>query len=47
MDLKEARCPHCGHLLFYARVADVEIKCMRCKRVVQVKIKEQSEPHIK
>ncbi|PAF31856.1 hypothetical protein CHI14_09385 [Paenibacillus sp. 7516] len=47
MDLQQVRCPHCRHLLFNARIADVEIKCLRCKRIVVVKIKEQSEPHIK
>ncbi|WP_411736099.1 Com family DNA-binding transcriptional regulator [Paenibacillus sp. M2] len=47
MDLQQVRCPKCGHLLFKARTADVEIKCLRCKQIVQVKIKEQSVPHIK
>lgn len=36
--MREVRCPHCNWLLFVARSADVEIKCPRCKRIVNVKI---------
>lgn len=43
--MKEVRCPHCNQLFFIARSADLEIKCQRCKKIVIVKIEEQSEPH--
>ena len=44
--MKEIRCPLCGWLLFVARgEGEVEIKCTRCKKIVKVKIGEQSEPH--
>ena len=46
-NMQKVKCPQCGHLLFYARVAELEIKCLRCKRVVAVKLEEQSEPHFK
>ncbi|UPK45770.1 Com family DNA-binding transcriptional regulator [Paenibacillus pabuli] len=45
--MEKVKCPHCGHLLFKARSADLEIKCLRCKKIVEVKMKEQSEPHTK
>lgn len=45
--MKKIHCPNCGQTLFFARVADIEIKCLRCKKLVNVKIEEQSEPHIK
>lgn len=41
------QCPHCKHLLFYAKLADLEIKCIRCKKIITVKFEEQSEPHSK
>jgi len=47
MLMKKIQCPHCGQTLFYARSADLEIKCQRCKKILTVKLKEQSEPHIK
>jgi phage FluMu protein Com len=44
--VKEVRCPLCDWLLFVARgEGEVEIKCTRCKKIVKVKIKGQSEPH--
>jgi phage FluMu protein Com len=44
--VKEVRCPLCDWKLFVARGnAEVEIKCPRCKKIVKVKIGEQSEPH--
>lgn len=45
--MKKIQCPHCGQTLFYAKVADLEIKCQRCKRITKVNFKEQSEPHSK
>lgn len=38
--MRKVRCPNCGQTLFYARSADVEIKCTRCKNVINVKIEE-------
>jgi len=46
--MKEIRCPHCGWKLFLAEGrASIEIKCPRCKRIVEVKVEGQSEPHSK
>ncbi|WP_429351309.1 Com family DNA-binding transcriptional regulator [Paenibacillus sp. 4624] len=45
--MEKVKCPHCGHLLFKAILAHVEIKCIRCKNIVVVKLMEQSEPHTK
>ena len=46
--MEEIRCPHCNWLLFMARgTAEIEIKCPRCKRIVEVKVEGQSEPHSK
>lgn len=40
--MREVRCPHCNWLLFMARVADVEIKCRRCRRLVRIKVDRAS-----
>lgn len=45
MNMKKVTCPHCGQTLFFARTAELEIKCQRCRKIITVKMKEQSEPH--
>ena len=43
--MEKIKCPYCNQTLFYAKSADVEIKCHRCKKIVIVKFNEQSKPH--
>lgn len=43
--MEKIKCPNCGKTLFFAKCADLEIKCQRCKKIVKVKFGEQSEPH--
>jgi len=45
--MQKIKCPYCGQTLMYARIADIEIKCQRCKKIIEIKLKEQSEPHVK
>jgi len=45
--MQKVKCPHCGQTLFFARFADLEIKCQRCKQIVNVKIQGQSQSHTK
>jgi len=33
-------CPHCNRFLCKARVAEIEIKCPKCKQVVMVRFAE-------
>lgn len=43
--MQKVRCPNCGQTLFFARSADLEIKCQRCKQIVKVNIQGQSQSH--
>jgi len=44
-NMQKVRCPNCGQTLFFARSADLEIKCQRCKQIVKVNIQGQSQSH--
>jgi len=45
--MEKVKCPNCGQTLFFARVADLEIKCQRCRKIVTVKIQGQSQSRTK
>lgn len=36
--MKEIRCPHCNQLLMKAKFCDCEIKCLRCKKTIKIKL---------
>lgn len=36
--MKEIRCPYCNQLLMKARFCDCEIKCLRCKKTMKIKL---------
>lgn len=37
--MKEIRCPKCNQLLLKADLCIGEIKCTRCKEIVEIKLK--------
>ena len=38
MKIEEVRCPYCNQLLLKADYIKGEIKCLRCKKIVSIKI---------
>ncbi len=41
----KAKCKQCGATLFFAKSADVEIRCPRCKTVNAINIQGTNEKH--
>lgn len=37
-ELPENRCPYCNRLLYYGYVAEISIKCPRCKHIIHYEI---------
>lgn len=35
--IEKIKCPNCGKTLMFANSADVEIKCPRCKEIINIK----------
>ncbi|WP_443660162.1 Com family DNA-binding transcriptional regulator [Clostridium algidicarnis] len=44
VEIEEIRCPYCNQLLLKADYLKVEIKCIRCKRIIKLEIKQRTEP---
>ncbi len=42
--MEKIRCPVCNLTLIYANKIDAEIKCVRCKNIINLK-KERAEEH--
>jgi len=40
--MQKVKCPYCDKTLFFASLADLEIKCPKCKKIIEIKIKEQT-----
>ena len=40
--MKEIRCPKCNQLLLKADLCIGEIKCLRCKEIVKINIKNDN-----
>ncbi|SHI89294.1 Mu-like prophage protein Com [Clostridium amylolyticum] len=45
VDIKEIRCPNCNQLLLKADYVKGEIKCIRCKKITKILIKQRTEPN--
>ena len=41
--MHEIHCPKCKKLLMKAKLADIEIKCRGCGRIVEIKFYSQSQ----
>lgn len=44
-DMRKVKCPDCGATLFFAKAADIEIKCPRCKAIIHYEISDTSAKH--
>ncbi|WP_346962406.1 Com family DNA-binding transcriptional regulator [Clostridium sp.] len=44
IDIEEIRCPYCKQLLLKAAYVKGEIKCIRCKKIIKLEIKQRTEP---
>nr|WP_242850919.1 Com family DNA-binding transcriptional regulator [Clostridium sporogenes] len=45
INIEEVRCPNCNQLLLKADYAKGEIKCIRCKKIIQLEINQGTEPN--
>lgn len=44
-DMEKIQCPVCNYTLLYASYIKGQIKCQRCKKIIDIK-KEKSNEHI-
>nr|WP_236883658.1 Com family DNA-binding transcriptional regulator [Clostridium botulinum] len=45
INIEEIRCPYCNQLLLKADYMKGEIKCIRCKKIIKLEIKQRTEPN--
>ncbi|MBZ1330969.1 Com family DNA-binding transcriptional regulator [Clostridium botulinum] len=43
VNIEEIRCPKCNQLLLKAEYVEGEIKCIRCKKIIKLKLNQRTE----
>ncbi|MHB9920619.1 Com family DNA-binding transcriptional regulator [Clostridium botulinum] len=45
INIEEVRCPNCNQMLLKADYIKGEIKCIRCKKIIELEINQRTEPN--